>query len=141
MERRELHRQSWIVLCHVHGHAKRLLKWWDKVSRRLQDSTGRTERAMEQSSRATEVLWAPLRQWMGEVHMGLHDLQMWERTWDGNVQHRVRELYLESCSEASARWRSELTRRQDAEAAARVAALHTYDAHDCLTLTGTPSHM
>ena len=140
-ERRELHRQSWIVLCHVHGHAKRLLKWWDKVSRRLQDSTGRTERAMEQSSRATEVLWAPLRQWMGEVHMGLHDLQMWERTWDGNVQHRVRELYLESCSEASARWRSELTRRQDAEAAARVAALHTYDAHDCLTLTGTPSHM
>ena len=78
---------------------------------------------------------------MSQVHMGLHDLQMWERTWDGNVQHRVRELYLESCSEASARWRSEFTRRQDAEAAARVAALHTYDAHDCLTLTGTPSHM
>ena len=88
---------------------------------------------------------------MGQVHMGLHDLQMWERTWDGNVQHRVHELYLESCSDASAQWRSEFTRRQNAEwyqlrhlyaeAAARVAALHTYDANDCLTLTGTPSHM
>ena len=26
------------------------------------------------------------------------------------------------------------------EAAARVVARHTYDANDCLTLTGTPSH-
>ena len=114
---------------------------------------------MDQSSRATKVLWAPLRQWMGQVHMGLHDLQMWERTWDGNVQHRVHELYLESCSNAWARWRRKFTRRQNAsdtklfgahwyqlrhlyaEAAARVVACHTYDANDCLTLTGTPSHM
>ena len=29
---------------------------------------------------------------------------------DGNVQHRVRELYLQSCSDASARWRSKFTR-------------------------------
>ena len=85
---------------------REVVEWCDKVNRRLRDSTGRTEHAMEQSSRATEVLWAPLRQWMGQVHMGLHDLQMWERTWDGNVQHRVHELYLESCSDASARWRS-----------------------------------
>ena len=76
MERQELHRQSWIVLCTVHGHARRWLRWWDKANRRLRDSTGRTERAMEQSSRATEILWAPLRQWMGQVHIGLHDLQM-----------------------------------------------------------------
>ena len=60
---------------------------------------------------------------------------------DGREQHRVREPYLESSSGASARWRSEITRRQDAEAAARVAALHTYDAKDSLTLAGTPSHM
>jgi hypothetical protein len=60
---------------------------------------------------------------------------------DGREQHRVREPYLESCSGASARWRSEFTRRQDAKAAARVAALHTYDAKDNLTLAGTPSHM
>ena len=60
---------------------------------------------------------------------------------DGREQHRVREPYLESCSGASARWRSEFTRRQDAEAAARVAALHTYDAKDSLTLASTPSHM
>ena len=159
MERQELHRQSWIVLCTVHGHARRWLRWWDKANRRLRDSTGRTERTMEQSSRATEVLWAPLRQWMGQVHMGLHDLQMWERTRDGHVQHRIHELYLESCSDAWARWRREFTRRQNtsdtklvgahwyrlrrlyAEAAAWVVARHTYDANDCLTLTGTPSHM
>ena len=28
-----------------------------------------------------------------------------------------------------------------AEAVARVVVRHTYDANDCLTLTGTPSHM
>jgi hypothetical protein len=62
---------------------REVVEWCDKVNRRLRDSTGRTEHAMEQSSRATEVLWAPLRQWMGQVHMGLRDLRMWERTWDG----------------------------------------------------------
>ena len=40
----------------------------------------------------TEVLWAPLRQRKGQVHMGLHDLQMWEHTRDGHVQHRVHDL-------------------------------------------------
>ena len=85
--------------------------------------------------------WGGASGFMGQVHLGLHDLQMWVRTWDGNVQHKVHGLYLESCSDASARWRSEFTRRQNAEAAAQVVARHTYDANDCRALTGTPSHM
>ena len=91
--------------------------------------------------------------------MGLHDLQMSERKSDrGRVQHGIHELHLESCSHAWAQWRREFTKRQNAsdtklmrahwyrmehlsdEAAARVVARHTYDANDCLTLTGTPSH-
>ena len=105
MERRKLHRQSWIVLCHVHGHTRRLLKWCDKVNRRPRDSTG-----------VRSTLWNSLQGNGGAVgppptmdgpgaygpprppdvgaHMGR------------GVQHKVHELYLESCSDASARWRS-----------------------------------
>ena len=157
MKRRDLHRQSWIVLRTIHGHAKRWLRCWDKANPRLQDSTGFTGRTMEQSFRATEVMWAPLRQWMGPVHMRLHDLQMWERKRDGgHVQHRI---HLESCRRAWARRRREFTRRQNAsdtilrrghwyrmehlydEAVARVVARHTYDGNDRLTPTAIPPHM
>ena len=97
---------------------------------------------------------------MGQVYIGLHDLEMWERRLEGgNVQHRIREIYLESCRNASTQWRREFTRQQNAsntvlmrlccfqleriygEAKARVMALSTYDEHDCLTLTGTPTTM
>ena len=37
------------------------------------------------SSRATEALLEPVRQWMGRVHMGLHDLQMWEKDTMGDT--------------------------------------------------------
>ena len=41
-------------------------------------------------------------------------LQMWERKSDGgHVQHRIHELYLESCSHAWTRWRRERTKQHD----------------------------
>ena len=97
---------------------------------------------------------------MGQVHMGLHDLQMWERRHNGrHVQHRIHEFYLESRSCAWKRWRWKFTEQKRIvdtkllrahwhrlerlydQVAARVMARYTYDGHDCLTLTGTPSGM
>ena len=85
LERRALHDQSWLVLRIILRNARRWLRWWHKANRRLQNSTGITECIMEQSCRATEVLWAPRRQQMGQVHMGLHELQMWERRSNGAI--------------------------------------------------------
>ena len=92
---------------------------------------------------------------MGSVHTGLHDLEMWEHSTDGgHVQARIQEIYLESCRQASSRWRREFARRQSVadsgliglhwdelkrmygEAATLVEARYNYDAHDCLHLTG-----
>ena len=101
-----------------------------------------------------------LGQWMRQVHMGLHNLQIWERRSDGgHVQHRIHELYLGSCSYAWTRWRREFTKRQNGpdtklirahwyrmehlydEAVARVVARHTCGGNGCPTLTGTPSNI
>ena len=92
--------------------------------------------------------------------MGLHDLEMWERRHDGgHVEYRIHQLYLKSCSHTWRRWRWKSTEQKQTvdtellrshcrwlerlydEAKATVMARHTYDEHDCLTLTGTPSGM
>ena len=160
-ERRALHDHSAHILRCIHTMARNLLRLWHHINGRLQKSLRDVTLAYQVSSRATEALWEPLRQWMGRVHMGLHDLEMWERRHDGgHVEYRIHELYLQSCRYTWRRWRwrytagrqivdAEVLRAHDTrvkrlydEAVARVVARYTYDAHDCcLTLTGTPSGM
>ena len=133
--------------------ARDWLRWWHHTNGRLWNNSWAAARTYWLSSRATEVLWEPLRRWMG-----LHDLKMWERRHDGrHVQYRIHEFYWKSCSYAWRRWRWKFREEKQGvgtkllrshyrwlerlyhEAAARVMARCTYDGHDCLTLTGTPS--
>ena len=102
--------------------------------------------AYEKSSKAVQAQWGPLQWWMGRVHMGLHDLEVWERRTDGGHVHaRIQKIYLESCRQASSRWRGEFAKRQSVadtnligthwhelermykEAAAQVEARYNYD--------------
>ena len=156
-ERRAPFKQAIVDLCYVHQLARRWLKWWHHLNVTVELKEAVKAQVFEDSSKAVEVLWGPLRWWMGNVHMGLHDLEMWERSTDGgHVQARIQEIYLESCRQASSRWRREFARRQSAadsgliglhwdelkrmygEAATLVEARYNYDAHDCLHLTGVP---
>ena len=57
--------------------------------------------------KATNILWSPLRRWMGYVHIRLRDLQTWEKRDPGrwNVEQRIRAVYREACAKVSHRWR------------------------------------
>ena len=140
--------------------ARNWLRWLHYAHCRLRISLRAAAWTFEDSSSATAVLWEPLRLWMGQVHMGLNDLEMWERRHDGgHVEHKIHQLYLKSCSYTRRRWRwkfpeqkqivdTELLRchyrwleRLYDEAKATVMARYTYDEHDCLTLTGIHSGM
>jgi len=142
-------------LCYVHQLARRWLKWWTYHNAKVDLKETVKAQAYEKSSKAVQAQWGPLQWWMGRVHMGLHDLEVWERRTDGGHVHaRIQKIYLESCRQASSRWRREFARRQSVadtnligthwhelermywEAAAQVEARYNYDSHDCLHLTG-----
>ena len=91
VERQALHDQR----LHIHRGTKRWLQWWHQTNSRLKNNAWIVRSSLELSSRATEALWESLRRWMGQVHMGLHDLEMWERRSDGvqgNVHHRIHDI-------------------------------------------------
>ena len=100
-------------LCYVHQLARRWLKWWTYLNAKVDLKGTVKAQAYEKSSKAVQAQWGPLQWWMGRVHMGLHDLEVWERRTDGGHVHaRIQKIYLESCRQASSRWRWEFARRQ-----------------------------
>ena len=95
VEQQALRDQTLRILRRIHRHAKRWLQWWHHTDSRPDNNAWIARPILELSFRAIEALWESLRRWMGQVYMGLHDLEMWEcRSDGGNVQHIIHEMHM-----------------------------------------------
>ena len=68
-----IHLQGLQMLYHLLREASRWLQWWrrgDQLGRQIREDKHRL--GAFSTEECTRV-WRPLRMWMGELHMGLHD--------------------------------------------------------------------